>query len=329
MATSDDGEFQALEEIFILDYISVSLAGRLVAKAFCFPREALVIYEHLLTLQREIRLIWKGPANIASTVFIANHYVALIYVLCGLVTLNPNSSCASGFAETIINQVCYLILTTIFAFFAALRVYAIWDRNRVLFFLTASIGFIPVVANFYVLVSYETVEAPGVTCVIASRIPLDILNRTVALAVGIVTRISSTLIDVVVLALTWIKLSSSWHRIRGHHSPSISDILLRNGCFCFVTLLHLNIAEIIIHQLTTQTYITYIITIVASILVSRFILDILDVRPLGSLPGAGRHWYTQTADVSGISSFVSNLGQDFSHAVTLNERGVSFGPIDS
>lgn len=53
-----------------------------------------MFYEHLLTLQREIRLIWKGPANIASTVFIANRYVALIYVLCGLVTLNPNSSCA-------------------------------------------------------------------------------------------------------------------------------------------------------------------------------------------------------------------------------------------
>ena len=60
---------------------------------------------------------------------------------------------------------------------------------------------------------------------------------------------------------------------------------------------------------------------VTSMLVSRFIMDLRDVRPTApSLDPTFPKWSTQTAGSSEMSSFVLELGQDLSHTLSFTDE---------
>ncbi|KAI0092228.1 hypothetical protein BDY19DRAFT_928976 [Irpex rosettiformis] len=289
---------------------------------------SLITFEHLLTFSDEIRTIWHRRLSLVSVLLLANRYVTLGFVFSNLATVTQSPNYETCSTAIIINEVCFFVLAIIFGLFAALRVYATWNCSRLLFIIISAIGAVPVATNAYYFAYLRMKPIPGVGCIPASSLPRTVLSKYV---LGKATRISAILIDLIVLGLTWMKLSHNWYgrHSRGHN---LGIILLRNGFLYFFTLLLLNCAEIVVVQLTEQEYVTAFITAITSILVSRFIMNLRGMRPettpsMSTLPIS--KWGTQTATVSGMSSFISEIGQDLSHGFPLEDaEDTSYGLIE-
>ncbi|KAI0092229.1 hypothetical protein BDY19DRAFT_1054648 [Irpex rosettiformis] len=291
---------------------------------------ALTVYEYLLTIGKEIRTLWLRPLNAASILLFLNRYVLILYIFDNMASTMSDLGIKRCYSTTVLGVVCFILLAVLFAFFAAFRAYALWNRNYWIFGLTLAIGLFPVGTNLYALAKLnKQPDANVLGCEITSNEPnniksrydpnfsLDVLYSEDLYSLGQATRISTIVLDWMVLCLTWAKLSSHWKNSKRFAQQSIGGLLLRRGSMYFIVLLLLNSAEIVIFQLTKQTYGTYFITPITSILVSRFIMDLRDMGERydsNILPQSKQS--DQTLSESGLTSFmISDLGQDFSHVL--------------
>ncbi|KAI0799660.1 hypothetical protein BC629DRAFT_188346 [Irpex lacteus] len=206
-----------------------------------FALVAFVIYEHLLTAVSEVRTLWSQSYNVISFFLLSNRYLSIAYAF-------------SAMSATIV-QDCELahrdhhrVRMLRSALCDIGRVYAICNRNGWFFILILALGLIPTVTNLYYSANLKISLTPDAGCV-----PLQSSSAAVSSRFAKITRISAIMLDCIVLASTWARLSPLWSRLRfnGHSVPSI---LLRNGCSYFLTLLLLNIAEIVVFQLTEVYY---------------------------------------------------------------------------
>ncbi|KAI0092230.1 hypothetical protein BDY19DRAFT_588491 [Irpex rosettiformis] len=56
---------------------------------------ALAIYEHFLTLDKEVRTVWQRPlkVNAASILLTLNRYAVLLYLFISIVDVDPDLGC--------------------------------------------------------------------------------------------------------------------------------------------------------------------------------------------------------------------------------------------
>ncbi|TFK82512.1 hypothetical protein K466DRAFT_500188, partial [Polyporus arcularius HHB13444] len=168
----------------------------------------LVVYEYLLTLDREVRLVW-GAGNRfsgASLLFLLSRYTALLRVM--------------AFVVLWVTSVSHHRLYTVFF---GLRVYAftghkIWPALLVFITLTT-----PVVTNAVCCDTLQLVR-------IHSNAFLNAVLIALPLELLIITRISVIIGDFLVLAVTWYCTFSTWQASRavGLKTP-LSALLLRDG----------------------------------------------------------------------------------------------------
>ncbi|KAI0690627.1 hypothetical protein BC835DRAFT_1307812 [Cytidiella melzeri] len=205
---------------------------------------ALLLYDYLITLQREITTVWSRNCRPATILFLLNRYLSIIYGL--LLTVADQSGGQTSCAViTRLFQVVSQLLTVMFALFSALRVYAIWNRSNCLFTVILALNLLPVGVNIYVHAK-ETLKFEALpfanTCVSRSQLNPMLLD-------GIIrgSRVAVIFGDALVLTFTWWKtLSIRREASSAHIRVTLTFLLIRDGTIFFFSLLALNLVQAIL-----------------------------------------------------------------------------------
>ncbi|KAH7340383.1 hypothetical protein B0J17DRAFT_715604 [Rhizoctonia solani] len=135
---------------------------------------ALMVWDHLITLQTEISLVWPAKLSVVKVLFLLNRYIPPIFI--GIDTANLMGSASWLSNKVIVNTVRELIipvlteinascevwilldvgveLLTVFAatFLIGMRVHILWDNRRDIFLWVSSAWVLHVVANIALVI---------------------------------------------------------------------------------------------------------------------------------------------------------------------------------
>jgi len=137
----------------------------------------LYIYEHVITLNQEIQVVWHQKITGATVVYAILHLMTLLYAILNFSALFVES-CQGSYVSVLLINVAAAIQWLVYSIIAAARVYAIngqhWIVPSIVFML-----FLPNIA----LSLYEssqtiyTVAPPPVGCIIYYDIPTVLINK--------------------------------------------------------------------------------------------------------------------------------------------------------
>jgi hypothetical protein len=71
-----------------LDYLDTSALRLMASKYFTYAFFTLLIYDHLLTLEEEIRIIWLGRPSFVKFLFLWNRYTSPLFIAIDIATLS-------------------------------------------------------------------------------------------------------------------------------------------------------------------------------------------------------------------------------------------------
>ncbi|KAH9925777.1 uncharacterized protein B0H18DRAFT_1008267 [Fomitopsis serialis] len=216
--------------------------------ALCnFASAAMLLYDYILTIDREMELIWKN-ANGVSVIFVFNRVITLGLVFAYAAQFQHYSygSCKGA---SIVDVVFSLLSYMMWAVVSGLRVYALTKRSWALSVLTFVLGMAPWVPDVYIgaTLSFDVISLP-----VGNR---DLCQENTTLSQGfqrkalIICRVSSIISDLIVLFVTIYRISprSFVYSRKMFTKRSFAQILLRDGCVYFVMLTTFNALEIILY----------------------------------------------------------------------------------
>ncbi|KAI0696084.1 hypothetical protein BC835DRAFT_1414477 [Cytidiella melzeri] len=294
MSQDDSTQFVALLASKFQDMIN--------ANSCMVAATTLLFYDYLLTFPDELRCIWSRKFSGATVLFVLNRYVSLISQLLLTIQLFSWDNQSQDAADT-------------FTVFAALRTYAIWEKDRTILWTLLCLGLAPVGLNifYYTRVTILSTPPPFTGCgeLVQFNDPSSaLIDQNVTDVFSIADRVAAICLDTLVIVLTWMRTA----RIRQVFSQlqiksSIGALLLRDGALYFVVLLLLNIVNLIAVAFQIFGAVPGITAVITSIFVSRFFINLRDVYM--SATGSGD---TSDANLSRMSSvrfgaaLVGNLG---------------------
>ncbi|KAI0083642.1 hypothetical protein BDY19DRAFT_1051727 [Irpex rosettiformis] len=139
-----------------------------ISAAIELSSTALLFYDYLLTLPQEINNIWGRKFTLPTMLFLLNRYFSMIDG--GLRTVQAISW--EGYTEDDANrlsnhmEICLVI--------TAIRIFAIWDRNRVIFAFVLGIGLInPISTCYYTTTFVYSAFPPPLNGCVQHRSTLD------------------------------------------------------------------------------------------------------------------------------------------------------------
>ncbi|KAI0804572.1 hypothetical protein BC629DRAFT_1437862 [Irpex lacteus] len=279
---------------------------------------ALLLYEYCLTLPREITCIWLREFSVASWLFLVNSIItALVYVVnwtrsqYGLhmtaadqMLVRHRCSWRFKFLQSV-NESCTItwkvsgsltiVMYVDFAAFAAIRTYAIWDKDLRVFFIILGLGLIyPAGYAYYIAQTLAVANYPspspftGSGCISASvTLPSALTPEFGAynlLTVLVALEATSALsFEGITIGLTWVKTVPTIRQIRrDNHRDTlpVTYVIFQDGkCHLF--------------------YLTGTLQfMMTSIIVSRFILDLREDH-ISRSTGEG-HGSLHLSDISSV-----------------------------
>ncbi|EKM58263.1 uncharacterized protein PHACADRAFT_252460 [Phanerochaete carnosa HHB-10118-sp] len=260
---------QVIQSILVANYSNVAML-------------ALVIYEHIITLDMEFTYIWrKGTGRGVRLLYSINRYAVLAYAIIGYwSSLVPKVNCG---AVTRLTEVLILLLWTVFGVFSALRIYGLWEKNRYLFALILSLNLVQVVINIYYF-SRLVPFASGfwfAPCLVNDEALTPALEARFIRA----SRASVIAADGLTLFLTWYKTKDQYKEMKklsGLNFPtSMGGVLIRSGSICFLILFVMNIAQVITFEILDNQFLTPFITVLAPTLANRLLISLQELRGSG------------------------------------------------
>ncbi|KAI0628205.1 hypothetical protein C8Q77DRAFT_1068559 [Trametes polyzona] len=280
MSSSDDSENAELVALFQSLFINA-----------CCPIAVLtwLSYECLITLDREVSLVWQRKFTGASILFLTNRYIPILVNILNLTSDARMSDAYTGVSscDAYIKAVQAIQLLQYFpwATFSALRTFALSERNWIISGIVLLLSMVPIGINFAQYRWLEVVNDPLIGCSKSSSVTLDEAKRCVA--VTIASRTCLMAADMVVILVTWrstlgtIRLSGAALKNR----PTFARMLIRDGTIYFGTLLILNtlhlaftLFSITNDPLSPVSYFTTFTEPITAVLVSRFLLDLQRVH---------------------------------------------------
>ncbi|EJF65928.1 hypothetical protein DICSQDRAFT_124031 [Dichomitus squalens LYAD-421 SS1] len=253
-----------------------------------------ILYEYLITVDREVHFAWGRKLSWARCVFLLNRYLTILVYL---VVLGPLLPTVNTFNS----------LTYFYRAFAGIRIYAISARNRVVSVIVVALALVPAVTNAYV----STLTPVAVTpqgCM--GSMNLSIITWT---------------------TLTWIK---TWSTIRAAErlnvKMSFTNLVLKEGMLYFSIALSLNIVQIIFDFVEVDDFslILPFLNMFTPILISRFFLDLDDLvtthdpqSPWTTLTGTGRQAIESTIRFADLSRATSSYPQSAAHITGFHSEG--------
>ncbi|KAI0372708.1 hypothetical protein BV20DRAFT_939448 [Pilatotrama ljubarskyi] len=254
---------------------------------------ALLAYDYLLTLRREVRFVWSRKFSPATVLFLLNRYAILLLYLVDVITLFPiipevRAHTCSGVGRfiTVLEVIPYIIWAT----FSGLRVYALSSRTLSIGAIVFLLSLVPAGVNAYFFSTFTFVDLdPPSNCTALSDITAE-LSKTKT--VTIVSRASLMAADVLVIAVTW----ASTYRIgkasrEARLGTSFGTLLLRDGTLeptRVDVLLAMNVVHMTLNTVKPNdavqqaSYVTVLENPITSILISRFILNLRAVDDRGA-----------------------------------------------
>ncbi|TFK82697.1 hypothetical protein K466DRAFT_666337 [Polyporus arcularius HHB13444] len=264
---------------------------------------ALFIYDAVVTFDQEVAYFWGAGWSGASLLFFANKGISLILyvlVLVGLTSLPSDEPCAVGSTMIIVPvrscslfQKAFLAAPVLqifpWAAFSALRGYVL-SKSKLLGLLIFALSVVPAGVNLV-----PAAKEPSVT--IISRVPLVVA-------------------DILLIYITWTKLSNGdvLRGIRRSKRLSLPNVLLRDGTVYFVVLLILNglhlTLEVLSVALTADntSYVPIFTGPMTAILVSRFLLQLQEASHTILRVDSDDPLHISMGPYDGTPSFIRSLG---------------------
>lgn len=247
-----------------------------------FSATTLCWYDYFLTLDREIKFIWKAEQSLATILFYFYRYPGLLNFIIELLgrmswhNWQTDARCGAVLHTQMALDLMILISSSIFA---ALRVYAIFNRDRFLFSLVLISGLINPIISIYIFVMSST-ELDAVKQFQGCM--LDIIgNQHRYELLMMIARAASVVSDGIVLILTCVKTleRNKSQNSTGSRKETLRGILFKDTAICFGLLCIVNVIGIATGRLTEFIEIwTMWTAILTSVLLSRLTLDLREVH---------------------------------------------------
>lgn len=210
---------------------------------------SLILYDYLLTLSREVELVWHSQRSPAKYTFFYNRYCVLLWAFYVVISL-LRSSQTSCVAEFIVSSCFDISFFATWAVFSALRVWAISGRDWRPTSLTLALGLVPVATNMLNYIRSKAAYGVGLNgsleCIYSSRLSVSLNNKMV-----IATRSCAIASDVVVLVAIWAYTRHSRRVAHGLNQRfPLVTMFLRSGCLYFIILLTMNVIDIVLWTTT-------------------------------------------------------------------------------
>ncbi|KAI9063139.1 hypothetical protein FKP32DRAFT_1572420 [Trametes sanguinea] len=291
---------------------------------------ALIFYEYIITIDREIALIWNRKLTGATILFILNRYLALlkypIYIV-GLQSVSDEVWALAVWAVNILAMLLELLPYFVWLSFSTLRVYAISRQNWRLALLVAVPGCMPLASNIYLYTQGSTANYPlPIGCVWLDTIPVNIDNRCASHRrhwLLIATRTSAILTDVLVLITTWWQTYSLRRlAVQANMQVSLATLLVRDGTIYFLVLLAMNTFHIAFSLTGRFTYTITFEEPLTTILISRFLLNLREASmstgqsslDMSEPSFVRRHPQEEEGALNVVASFIAPLGALLDHS---------------
>ncbi|KAL4247834.1 hypothetical protein ABKN59_007540 [Abortiporus biennis] len=253
----------------------------------------LCYYDYTLTFSDEWRCIWKRRYSGATVCFFINRYFTLIYISLLLVNFVSFGPVPSDSAHKL-----FILIQLNFSAIMCLRLYAMWSRSIKILVIFALLGIIPQIIRIYLYTQtshFKPMSPPYTGCSVWIAIPAYAIFY-----------------DALILATTWIKtanireLLGNRRMLNSNHS--VVTYLLCDGTLYFLSLMVLNATTLIGIKSLTTGGVPLISDVMASILISRFMLNLRAVyMPDDNLPSSFHP--SKMSDLHFAStSIVGNLG---------------------
>ncbi|RPD64240.1 hypothetical protein L227DRAFT_560964 [Lentinus tigrinus ALCF2SS1-6] len=268
---------------------------------------AILAYDYLLTFPREVRFVWNRRFSPATALFLVNRYTIILLYFVDFVTLFPiiPATCQGvGKFIVVLEIFPYIIL----AAFSGLRTYALSQRNTFIGLFTSLLSLVPAGINaltkaqyFLSTFTFVNLEPPS-NCTAFSDITANLSKAAnyhffICNRLTIASRTSLIAADICVIAVTWWSTYGIRKLTRDARlETSFGTLLLRDGTIYFMSvhcafgecvLLAMNVVHMTLNTVKPNnvvqqaSYVTILENPIASVLVSRFILNLREVDQLG------------------------------------------------
>ncbi|KAI0337148.1 hypothetical protein BDW22DRAFT_1349368 [Trametopsis cervina] len=224
---------------------------------------ALAVYEYAITLEEEIKCVWRREFTLPGVLLIINRYCILAYTFLGLL-FQVVMRCFTDYLQL---QECNLLAGIMSGLVSVLFiVISSPNRYRIPVSLTMFLlSMVPFGADLYISSLEKSMPDPEVGgCVAGSAID-SLVNL----------QISSITADLILLIVTWIKTFGALRDLKEFGiQMEISQLMLRDGTLYFLVFLAMNLGQIVLFQTAGISLVAPFILPVTSILVSRFVLNL-------------------------------------------------------
>ncbi|KAI0337446.1 hypothetical protein BDW22DRAFT_948071 [Trametopsis cervina] len=262
---------QAENDVLVLKYVTVS--------SF-----ALLVYDILLTMPKEIELIWNAKLSRGSLLYYFVRYGNLLSMALNLpyyLWVNPNFNYCKVwyYFDSWMGVACVIPITVILTF----RTYAVCDRAPAvkyllwLLILISNVGLIACVIVTTVQIQFAAPALPGFTCVLSAS--------GFSRSAGIVQYASSTIFDFGIFIITAGRL----YRLYVFGRTKLAKIILQDCLWYFMALAWLSLAGMLLficlppERATISAVIANLARTISVIITTRIVLNL---RSFVSNPGA-------------------------------------------
>ncbi|PIL23157.1 hypothetical protein GSI_14466 [Ganoderma sinense ZZ0214-1] len=272
---------------------------------------ALVFYEYAITFDLELQQIWGRNISGVVVLFALTRYITLLHrilVILSLSSLHSLDTCwVITWLQVFISTIVIIVLSAI----AAIRVYALWNRDWRLLVVLLLAGLFPAATNLYFRSATAVFIAPSkfFTC---QSVPTATAAATYK-NLSIATRVVSIFVDGLVVVFTWIKTHRVYVLTRKlAFRTNYSALLLRDGTLYFLAVVILNVTAIVYVTNIGSNLLNDIIVTLTSILMSRFLLNLRDQRAQNERESAIR---TSSVEASSFALSTVRFQSNVSHSM--------------
>ncbi|KAF8526380.1 hypothetical protein JB92DRAFT_2872688 [Gautieria morchelliformis] len=205
--------------------------GGLVASASCFAALAFLLYDHVLTFDTEIRLVWNYPGHrFGKGLFLFNRYFGPFTLILNISMYTWPSVSLKVESVAILSVQCILMT----------RIYAVYVRNRrsllVLF------GMMYVAESVGVLAIPDIAGPPGIStgCYVGPQPPLYFL-----------TWIPPLICESILCLLM---LYKAWTKYKNNCDSSLLRLIIRDSVLYFLTVFAIFLINCLVWALASQNY---------------------------------------------------------------------------
>ncbi|KAM5534811.1 hypothetical protein V8D89_011527 [Ganoderma adspersum] len=261
-----------------------------IGNTFAVVAAGLIMYEFMITFNKEVELFWRRRFTLSSVLFLVNRYVPLVVNMIYAPWPSNTSPTTLLGCKTLVwtAETLEIFQYLPWAVFSGLRAYVLSSQAWPLAVFVFILSLAPVVINYvtlgYAVPYIDPILGCGVSSTLTDATTLDKISCS--LSISLVTVVSRTCIitsDLLVLAITWMATfkNSREMKLLGQ-STSLSSILFRDGdVLLIMNVLHLSFSlRSILNQNNTDnaSYITILTEPITAILISRFLIDLQEAN---------------------------------------------------